>query len=180
MAKTGETLQQDTKTPKEVAAALFDAITAKDLDRPLELQDPDVVDDFVAIGQFRGRDAVRAFFAEMYEAFPDFRIEVDRIISDDRHAVVQWEASGTFSGGPFQGIEPTGKPVAIRGVDVMEIEDGKLRHNTIYYDGAAFARQVGMLPRTGSIADRAVLTGFNAVTRLRSRLRGNEERSGTD
>jgi steroid delta-isomerase-like uncharacterized protein len=174
MSQTGETLKQDTKTPKEVAAALLDAVTAQDLDRPLELQHEDVVDDFVAIGQFHGRDGIRAFFSEMYEAFPDFRIEVERIVADDRTAVVQWEASGTFSGGPFQGIEPTGKPVAIRGVDVMEIDDGKVRYNTIYYDGAAFARQIGMLPRDGSLADRALLTGFNALTRLRSKVSGGE------
>jgi steroid delta-isomerase-like uncharacterized protein len=174
MAQTGKAMQQEVKTPEQVAVALFDAIAARDLDRPLDLQHPDAVDDFVAIGQFRGREGIRGLFSELYEAFPDFRIEVERIVADDHTAVVQWEASGTFSGGPFQGIDPTGKPVSIRGVDVMEIEGGKLHHNTIYYDGAAFARQIGMLPRAGSIADRAVLSGFNAVTRLRSRLRGSE------
>ena len=33
MGKTGETLRQDVKSPREVAAALFEAIAAKDLDR---------------------------------------------------------------------------------------------------------------------------------------------------
>ncbi|HWT80587.1 MAG TPA: hypothetical protein VN648_17520, partial [Candidatus Methylomirabilis sp.] len=60
--------------------------------------------------------------------------------------------------------------VEIRGIDVMEIDDGTVRHNTIYYDGAAFARQVGLLPKAGTTMDRAMLSVFNAATRLRKRL----------
>jgi hypothetical protein len=55
-------------------------------------------------------------------------------------------------------------------VDVMEISDGSVRHNTIYYDGAAFARQIGMLPAAGTTLDRAVLYAFNTTTRLRRRF----------
>ncbi len=174
MPKTKEDttkIPEATLTPKEVAAAIFEAVAAKEMDRFPEFLHENATDDFVAIGQFVGRDAITGFFQELYTAFPEFQIEVERIVGDDQHAVVQWEASGIFSGGPFQGIEPTGKQVSIRGVDVMEFEDGKVRHNTIYYDGAAFARQIGMLPREGSAADRGILAAFNATTKLRSKLR---------
>ena len=33
-------------------------------------------------------------------------------------------------------------------------EDGKVGENTIYYDGAEFARQIGMLPARDSLATR--------------------------
>jgi hypothetical protein len=85
-------------------------------------------------------------------------------------AVGEWTLRGTFSGGPFRGIEPTGRRVELRGVDVMEFEGGLLRRNTVYYDGLAFARQVGMLPSEGTAADRAVVAGFNALTRVRRRV----------
>jgi steroid delta-isomerase-like uncharacterized protein len=159
------------RTPADLARELFDAVAAKDVDGVAHLWHADVVDDFVAIGRFHGADEIKGFFTELFAAFPDFRMDVEGIFGDDRHAVVQWEASGTFTGGPFQSIEPNGRHVTIRGVDVMEIEDGLLRDNTIYYDGAAFARQIGMLPRQGSAADRAVLATFNAATRLRAKLR---------
>jgi hypothetical protein len=61
--------------------------------------------------------------------------------------------------------------VDLRGCDVMEFDDGRLRHNTIYYDGLAFARQIGMLPREGSSADKAMTAAFNAGVDVRSRLR---------
>jgi hypothetical protein len=50
-------------------------------------------------------------------------------------------------------------------------EHGLVAENTIYYDGAGFARQIGMLPARGSTSDRAMTIAFNTLTRLRQRLR---------
>jgi steroid delta-isomerase-like uncharacterized protein len=159
-----------TQTPAEVARAIFDALGKKELDDAIAYVAEDGVDDFVAIGRFEGKPAIRQFFEELLTAFPTFEVAVERIVGDDAIAVTQWKASGDFTGGPFQGVEPTGKYVEIRGVDVMEINEGTVRHNTIYYDGAAFARQVGLLPKAGTTMDRAMLSVFNAATRLRKRL----------
>ena len=162
-------MDTETPTPSEVARTIFEALSKRDLDTAMKFNTDDAVDDFVAIGEFRGRLAIRRFFDELLAAFPDFDIAVDRIVGDDSAAVVQWHAAGTFSGGKFQGIEPTGKHVQIRGVDVMEFAEGRYVHNTIYYDGASFARQIGMLPRSGSVTEKATLFGFTASTRLRQR-----------
>jgi hypothetical protein len=79
------------------------------------------------------------------------------------------DVGGTFVGGAFLGFRPTGRRVVLRGVDVMEIANGLIQHNTIYYDGASFARQIGMLPAQGSRVDRSVIGAFNLSTRLRRR-----------
>jgi steroid delta-isomerase-like uncharacterized protein len=160
------------RTPEQVARAVFQAVAARDPDAIVACGAPDYVDDFVAIGEFRGREAVRGFFRELFAAFPDFAMTVDRIVADDDSAVVQWHAVGTFTGGSFLGIRATGRPVDLRGVDVLEVADGLVRHNTIYYDGATFARQVGLLPGQGSRGDRYLLSAFNAATTIRRRLRG--------
>jgi steroid delta-isomerase-like uncharacterized protein len=162
-------------TPAETARNIFDALAKRDLDAALEDVAYEAVDDFVAIGEFRGKQAIRGFFEELLTAFPDFDVTVDRIVADDDTAVVQWRAAGTFSGGPFQRIEPTGRHVGVRGVDVMEFKDGRVHHNTIYYDGASFARQVGLLPPAGSAVDKAILTTFNTVTKARQRVRSRRE-----
>ncbi len=162
-------MDTETPTPSEVARTIFEALSKRDLDTAMKFNTDYAVDDFVAIGEFRGRLAIRRLFDELLAAFPDFDIAVDRIVGDDSAAVVQWHAAGTFSGGKFQGIEPTGKHVQIRGVDVMEFAEGRYVHNTIYYDGASFARQIGMLPRAGSATEKATLAAFNASTRLRQR-----------
>jgi steroid delta-isomerase-like uncharacterized protein len=158
-------------SPEEVARSVFAAFGAKDLEGAARFIHPDAVDDFVAIGIFEGREAILCFFTELFGAFPDFQLRVDRVVADDRSAVVQWYASGSFTGTPFQGIEATGRRAEVRGVDVIEIENGLIRHNTIYYDGAGFARDIGLLPRLGSRLDRATLISLNAGARLRQRLR---------
>jgi steroid delta-isomerase-like uncharacterized protein len=165
-----------TRTPADVARAAFDAVTRRDPDGIVAMGAPGYVDDFVAIGEVRGHDAVRAFFRELFAAFPDFTITLGRIVADDTTAAVQWRAAATFTGGPFQGIAPTGRRVEIRGVDVMEIADGLIQHNTIYYDGATFARQIGLLPGLGSRADQALLAVFNAKTTLRQWARDRRRR----
>jgi steroid delta-isomerase-like uncharacterized protein len=154
------------RTPGQVARGAFDAVISKSPDGIIVFGAPGCVDDLVPIGEMRGLDAIRAFFSELFTALPDFEMIVDRIVADETSAVVQWHAAGTFTGGPFQGILPTGRRIELRGVDVMEIADGLIQHNTIYYDGAVFARQIGLLPALGSRADRAMMFAFNAKTRL--------------
>ena len=158
-------------SPEAVGRAVFAALAEHDLDRFGSLIGPDAVDDFVAIDVFTGRDAIIGFFRELLAAFPDFELGVERVVADEGNAVVQWRAAGTFSGGSFQGIEPTGRRVEIRGVDVMEIRDGLVRNNTIYYDGATFARDIGLLPKRESGMDRAMTAAFNAVSKARAGLR---------
>jgi steroid delta-isomerase-like uncharacterized protein len=159
------------RTAAEVARSYFEAAARQDLDAMAAHWHEDGVDDLVPIGPLRGPGEVRRFFEEMFAACPDWQFTVDRITADERVACVQWRVSATFEGGPFQGLEPTGSHIELRGVDCVEVEDGLIVRNTAYYDGAAFARAVGMLPAQGSAAERAMMAAFNGVTKLRAALR---------
>lgn len=169
-------MASQTHAPEDVARSVVEAMSNHNLDVIGQLVPPDGVEDFVPLGEFRGPDAIRGFWAEMFAAFPDFKVWIDRIVSGDSAAVVQWRASGSFTGGAFQGIHPTGRRVELRGVDVMDISEGKVRRNTIYFDGAALARQIGMLPQKDSPADRAILAAFNARTRVATQVKTMRER----
>ena len=154
-------------TPREVALSSVAGAIARDPDRIVEHGHPEhYVDHIVAIGEFRGRDAVRGFFAELFAAIPDYDMEIEQVIDGADAVAVRWRAGGTFEGAPFQGIRPSGRRVEIHGVDVFEVEGDHILRNTVYYDGAAFARQIGLLPRAGSLADRAALRLFNARVRV--------------
>ncbi|MDJ0925152.1 MAG: ester cyclase [Acidimicrobiia bacterium] len=157
--------------PAALMEKAFAALTAKDLDALQALQHDTLVEDFIVLGPVTGRDTIRAFFDELLVAFPDMEFKGERIMGvDDRIAVGQWSLAGTFTGGPFQGIQPTGKHVSLRGLDVMEFEGDLMVYNTIYYDGLSFARQIGLLPPEGSRRDKAITSGFNALTKAKSKL----------
>lgn len=155
---------------EEHALSYFQAVSERDLDAMTAHLADDVIEDITPVGILRGTGEVREFFSELFAAFPDFRFDVEQAISTAGTSVVQWRATGTFRGAPFQGIEPTGRRVDIRGCDCLEVDDGKITRNTAYYDGAAFARGLGMLPQTGSGGEKAMLAAFNAVTKVRSRF----------
>lgn len=162
-----------TTSAADLMEQAFKAVSNKDLAALESFWHDDIVEEFVVTGPLRGKAEVRAYFEEVWAAIPDdWSFDVKRILPvDDNVAVGAWRLTGTFNGGAFQGIEATGKPVAIRGLDVMEFEDGLLKHNTIYYDGLGFARQAGLLPPDGSAADRAMIGAFNALTRARRTIR---------
>jgi steroid delta-isomerase-like uncharacterized protein len=158
------------KGVEEHARSYFDALTRRDTQDMVAHFSPEGVEDIVPVGVLRGRDEIKAFFDDLFAALPDAETKVERLVAGERHAAVEWRMNGRFTGGAFMDIEPTGRWIEVRGFDLLEIEDKQILSNTAYYDGASFARQVGMLPPEGSGADKAMKGAFNALTRLRQMI----------
>jgi steroid delta-isomerase-like uncharacterized protein len=163
------------RAPSEIARETFRVLfDERDLSDPHRFWTDESEYHFMAAGEsVRGAEAVARWFRELLEAVPDWRMEIENTFDDgDRQAVVQWRGAGTFTGAPFIGIRANGGRIEIRGVDVFRFDaDAKVEKNTIYYDGAEFARQIGMLPPRDSFLDRGMLAAFNASTWLKQRLR---------
>ena len=155
------------KVVEAQATGYFEAIGRRDVRALGEHWSEDGVDDVVPIGMLRGRQEIEEFFRGLFAAVPDLETTIVRVVANDRHAALEWRMRGTFTGEPFQGIDPTGKAVDMRGLDLVEVEDGKIVGNTAYYDGAEFARQVGLMPPQESGAEKAMKGAFNAVTKVR-------------
>ncbi len=154
---------------EKLARWAFGLLGRQDLSRAEDIWAPEAVDHFLPIGDAIGRDGIVEFFEEMFAALPDLEIEVEHVLVSAPFLVVQWTGTGTFAGGPFQGIRPTGRRVEFRGCDVVEMsEDNLVLENTIYWDNLAFARQIGMLPAKGSLGDRLMTRAFNGLTWVRT------------
>jgi steroid delta-isomerase-like uncharacterized protein len=149
------------------ARGYFDALARRDPEAMGEHWADDGIEDIVPIAVLRGPDEIVPFFRELFAAVPDLETTVTRLVAGDSEAAVEWRMTGHFTGGPFQGIDPTGKRLDMRGFDLLEIADGKIVSNTGYYDGMSFARQVGMMPPQDSGPERAMKSAFNAATKLR-------------
>ena len=164
-----------TRPVEEHVKGYFDAIARRDVKGAADHWAQDGIEDIVPLAVLRGRAQIEEFFSELFAAFPDAETVVTRTVVDEGRAAVEWRMTATFSGSPFQGLDPNGRRVEIRGFDLFEVEDGRFTSNTAYYDGAAFARQVGMLPPPDSGAERVMKGAFNAVTRVRKAV---AERTG--
>ena len=125
---------------------------------------PGGIDRIAPIGPLRVPDEMRPAFAELFAAVPDMKFEVRRLGRRAQHRrPCAGGCAGTFCGGPFQGVEPTGARVDLEGIDMLTVEDGLIQHNEAYYDGLTFARQIGLMPPQDSGAERAMTQAFNVA-----------------
>ena len=154
----------------------MEAIANRDLEAIAAGWHEDGVEELVPTGVLRGREAIVRNLADIFAAAPDMETTVTRVVAGDKHAAVEWRMEGTFNGAPYQGLEPTGKRVEIRGFELFELEEGLIASTTVYYDSMSFARQIGMMPPLDSGAERAMKNAFNAVTKVRRAI--DERRSG--
>jgi predicted ester cyclase len=115
--------------------------------------------DPAAGGQLNGREAVRHFHREvMFRAIPDVRLRLidNPLISDDGSSVaVRVAISGTMTG-PLvpPGFAPTGHAIAFESAEFSMLRDGLLLRHTVVLDMLDLARQIGAVPRAGSLGDR--------------------------
>jgi steroid delta-isomerase-like uncharacterized protein len=116
-----------------------------------------------------GGDEIVAYFEEVFAAVPDWNIQIVALADQGDEVFVQWHMTGTHSG-QLLGIAPTGKALAIDGIDHFVVRDGKVVSNFVVVDQLQYARQIGMMPPDGSAPDRAMKAAFNAKTKLARRL----------
>jgi steroid delta-isomerase-like uncharacterized protein len=157
---------------KRVARAYFEAIAAHDLERMRECWADDGVDVLHGLAELHGPDGVADWFGSLFQAMPDFRIEVTDLLGDDDKVAVHWHLTGTFDGrARFEGLVPNGARVDLRGCDVLTIRDGVIERNDAYLNGSQMAQQLGAMPPQGSPPERALKAAVNLKTRLSSLLR---------
>jgi steroid delta-isomerase-like uncharacterized protein len=159
----------------EVARSYFEAMASRDLDAMTSHYAPGAPVRIVGQQDLVVPGSYRAWFGELFAAFPDFGFEVLDLVADEERCAVRWRATGTFAGpGTFNGLEPTGGRVELEGCDVLLIREGRVQRNDAYLDGATLARQLGMLPPRHSTSEQRMTQAFNAKTRVGRRLAASE------
>ena len=107
-----------------------------------------------------GRGGVRRFATESFRMSPDFTVELTEppYTASDRPRVLQpYRMSGTMTGPwEFLGLAATGRRFAVEGIDSWELRDGLLARYDTFWDTTTLSRQIGVLPKYGSGAERAM------------------------
>jgi steroid delta-isomerase-like uncharacterized protein len=125
-----------------------------DLDACMELYAEDAVQR-MHDGIFEGLDAIRARLARDLDAFPDAKYVVESFVEDGATFADEWTFTGTNTG-PFRlpdrtEVAATGRPAEIKGMEFVEIRDGKIVVDNLYYDFMAAVAQLGLVPE-GAVA----------------------------
>lgn len=118
----------------------------------------------------RGVAAVQEFMRTSFRGFSDLHFgEPDPPVVAVSGDVVLWAwyMEGTHNG-PIEppGFAPTGQRMRVEGIDQWTMRNGCIARYRAFYDMNDVARQLGIAPPPGSVAER----GMVALQRLQARL----------
>jgi len=133
----------------ELLARYVELYNAGNLDAVMDLYAEDAVQ-IMPEGTFEGRSAIRERLARDLVACPDIAWTVLSFVEQGDAFADEWAFVATHTG-PFQlqdGTEfpATGRRVELRGMELVEVHDGKIVVDNPYYDNLAVLAQLGLIP----------------------------------
>ena len=109
-----------------------------------ELHVPDYVCHY-ASRTIQGREPFKQFLSMLLTAFPDVHVTIEDLIGEGDRVVIRYTYRGTHKG-DLMGIPPTGKQVAVTGIEIMRVANGKILEEWIISD---LMQQIGVVPAPG-------------------------------
>ena len=91
------------------------------------------------------------FLGQYLNAFPDVKATVEDLMADGDKVVARVSYRGTHQGA-FRGIPPTGKQIAVTGINIFRIANGKLVEHWGLTDRLAVLQQLGVVPPLAAVS----------------------------
>jgi steroid delta-isomerase-like uncharacterized protein len=138
---------------KSLLERYVELYNAGDLEACMELYADDAVQ-MMPEGTFQGRGAIRQRLARDLTACPDATYTVRSFVEQGDTFADEWALAGTHTG-PFAlpdgtQLPPTGKRVEITGMEFVQVRDGKIVIDNLYYDNVAVLAQLGLIPQAAT------------------------------
>ena len=97
-----------------------------------ELHVPDYVCHY-ASRTIQGREPFKQYLSMVLTAFPDLHFTIEDMFGEGDRVVIRYTYRGTHKG-DLMGIPPTGKQVAVTGIGIMRVANGKILEEWINND----------------------------------------------
>jgi steroid delta-isomerase len=117
-----------TNSPRAVAEAYWAAEASRNVESVLAMYHEDAVF-HPASGPLRGHDEIRTFYDGMGDTFPGLEVTIVDEVSNGNEAALEWEAVL---------IDREGTRYPLRGVNVVEVDGGRIRSMRSYFDPNQF------------------------------------------
>ena len=120
--------------------------STRDIPSLLEHYADDIVWRNVAMGEvYDGKEAVKAFLERLFVALPDISSRSPCACRAGKYVAEEYVLRGTHLG-PMFGLPPTGRPVELKVMSLLELRDGKMKEDHFYFDVAIGDAPDGLLP----------------------------------
>lgn len=100
--------------------------------------------DHTALGETRGREALKETFEGLHAAFPTHENTIEDIVAEDNTVAIRVTSRLTHEG-EFMGIEPTGQEVQTDGMSFLRLQDGKIVERWAQFDMLGMMEQLGAI-----------------------------------
>jgi len=111
----------------------------------------DYVDHNAAEGG-RGPEVVRTHLEAIRRTLPDFRVQIEDIFAERDYVITRVTGSGTHLG-EWMGIEPTGREVRLKGINIDRVELGRIVEHWGEADTIGMLVQMGVDPFVGRMEE---------------------------
>jgi steroid delta-isomerase-like uncharacterized protein len=129
-----------TQLAHQLAERYVALLNERAMDAFEEVLDPDIVS-HLRIGDIKGSERFRGLMEQTYEAFPGIVWEVYEYICTPGRAVIRYYFDAVQRG-PWLGMPASHRMVHLEGVEVLHIEEGRIREIWNYADVMGIAAQL--------------------------------------
>ncbi len=126
-----------------------EVITQGHFDRTAEFVWEDVVEQVPFPGQGPGIEGLKDVLRSMRTAFPDIVFAVTEQIAEDDKVASRFEWTGTHQA-EFLGVPATGRRVAVWGIVIDRLVEGRIKDTRIIMDILGLMIQLGVIPPPGA------------------------------
>jgi steroid delta-isomerase-like uncharacterized protein len=126
-----------------------EVLTGHNLDVLSELVAEDFIEQNPPPGQGPGREGLRQFLRQMFDAFPDLSWRVEKMVAEG-DSVASWSTWEGTHRGTFMGIPATGRTVSVEAWTMDHFRDGKVAESRIIMDTMGLMQQLGVVPGPAS------------------------------
>jgi steroid delta-isomerase-like uncharacterized protein len=139
--------------PEANKALVNEFIQALFTDGDLDAADRYLAPEFVNHDPFPGfapdREGFRTIGQVFRQAFPDWHSRVEAMIAEQDLVTERFTARGTHKG-EIMGAAPTGHEVALAGINIWHVRDGRIVERWGRTDDLGLLRQLGIVPAMSS------------------------------
>lgn len=135
---------------EKMLADYYAAWNSHDVENLASFFTDDLICEDVPMGAVqRNKKEFKDSWSNFFDTCPDFRLELKAVFAADNWAGSEWIISGTHAG-DWPGLPATGKRFSLRGASICELRDGKLKRESMYWDGVSLLQQLGFMPEMPS------------------------------
>jgi steroid delta-isomerase-like uncharacterized protein len=153
--KTGDG-SQDAR--RQLAERWAGAWSGRTVEAFAEICTPDVhYEDPLTPIPLSGPEALGHHAQRLWDGVPDTSVDITGpCLGDDRHLAIPCRVTGTHSRW-LEDFPPSNRPLLVHAVAYCQLADGRLRRVRAFYDLYDAAIQLGVLPKHGTLGDKALM-----------------------